>query len=109
MSRPEPDGNVVYADLLAYVLTLALNAWFLMLLFGVLHGSADWMPAFGWWQSLFAAFVLTRFTELGTAPILNRVKKLTPTYGKKTTTGNVQIDGKALAEALLLYGKKGQS
>ncbi len=75
-----------------------------MLLFGVLHASAHSVPAFGYWQCFFLSFVVAGIVTSGVFNISQRVKALAPMYGKKKV--DVQIDGNAVAEALLKYGRR---
>lgn len=50
----KPDPHVI----LIYIGGIFLDGLMLMLLLGVLHASAHIVPAFGYWQSFFGAYVL---------------------------------------------------
>ncbi len=103
MSKPEADGTTALADLALSAANHFFDAWFVMLLFGVLHASDRAVPAFGYWQSLFLAYVAIALVGSGNFSVMQRMKKLTPMYGKKEPT--VQIDAKTISDILAKYAK----
>ena len=52
-----------------------LDGLFLMLAFGVAHGTDHALPTFGYWQSCFFAWVLSGIAATGTLGVTARVKK----------------------------------
>lgn len=52
-----------------------LDGLFLMLAFGVAHGTSHTVPTFGYWQSCFFAWVLSGIVATGTLGVTARVKK----------------------------------
>lgn len=79
----DPDWKVLLTDLFAAVGNLFFDAWIVMLLLGTLHGYDRSIPGFGYWPSFFIAWVLSAIVSSGNYSVLQRVKKLTPGYGKK--------------------------
>ncbi len=60
------------------------DGWLLMLVFGVLHASAKGVPAFGYWQSTFAAWVVAGLSSGALTPLDARVKKLGQMIGGRS-------------------------
>ena len=57
------------------VLSLALNSFFVMLAFGVGHGTAHGVPAFGYFQCVFFTWVVGSVIGYGNLALIDRVKK----------------------------------
>lgn len=53
-----------------------IDGWLLMLAFGVVHASAHGVPALGYWQSTFLAWVLAGIAASGNVELVQRVKNL---------------------------------
>lgn len=79
----QPDGTTVWYDLAALIGRIFLNAWFVMLTLGVLHASASTVPALGYWNSVLTVAVLTSVIWISNFGIMQRVRTLTPLYGRK--------------------------
>ncbi len=105
MSTKDPtlpkDGEGVYT-LAGTIANFFADGWLLMLLFGVLHASAHIVPAFGYWQSAFAAFVLMNIVGSGTWELTQRVKKLGRLVQVQNATG-------VLSDAISNYLKANKS
>ena len=82
-SKAKPDWTTITADFIGYCGSLALDAWYTMLILGSLHPDYHEIPSFGYWSSVLVMFVLSQASTLGTYQIFSRIRKLTPTYGKK--------------------------
>jgi acyl dehydratase len=61
-----------------------VDGWMLMLALGVAHASSRVVPALGYWQSTFLAWVLEGIVVTGHVELRERIKKL----GKIVDPGN---------------------
>ena len=77
--KPDPTAPTAaeaWGSLIIRCTALALDAWLLMLLFGVLHGARGALPAFGYAQCVFTAFVVHLLVSHGSRDAIDRVKKV---------------------------------
>lgn len=83
MAKQPTDWKVWWEDLFGILGCYAFDGWVVMLLFGILHSQSHGVPALGYWYSLFASFVVAGLVGTGSRSVYQRVKILTPNYGKK--------------------------
>lgn len=77
MKNPtDPEGDEPLRLLSHHASEFFLDGWLVMLAFGVAHGSAKGVPAFGYWQSAFMAWVVAGLASTGNLGLTARVKKL---------------------------------
>lgn len=62
--------------LVGYVVSALVDGLGVMLACGIAHSSARGIPAFGYWESVFFAFVASQITASGTQTLALRIKKL---------------------------------
>lgn len=72
----DPSGNEPYKSLVHSAFNVFFDGWMLMLFLGVAHASARAIPALGYWQCLFGAWVFAGFCGSALTPVTERIKKL---------------------------------
>lgn len=72
----KPEGRDLWFVLASGATNFFVDGWLLMLLFGVLHASSHAVPAFGYWQSAFAAWVFAGIASSGVLHLNQRIKQL---------------------------------
>lgn len=102
MAKLETDWSVAIADELGWFGALAMDSWMLMLLLGVLHTNGVHIPALGYWVCMFTAWVISAISQTGAFSIHQRIRKLTPNYGKKAVVSTAD----ALVDLLKRAGAK---
>lgn len=71
-----PTAAEAWGSLILRLAAMALDAWLLMLLFGVLHGEHAAVPTFGYWQCVLAVLVVNLLILHGNREVVDRTKKV---------------------------------
>ncbi len=95
----EPDGTTVWYDLIGLIGRIFMNAWFVMLTLGVLHASTPSIPVLGYWNSVLAVAVLTSVIWISNFGLMQRIRILTPLYGRKVKSADLSETVEKLLQA----------